>query len=120
MIEFMSYIKDSMFINNVILLTFFVGFLTLFFKESMKEESPLNWVDAFIDKKTGKLSLSQLGQFCGIAIGGWMMIYMVQVKEGYNALTLLFPAWLAFLSGSYAFSKYINRVESKDKDKEEK
>lgn len=117
MIEFLSYLKDSMFINNIILISFFTGFLYLFLKESSKEDSPLNWVDAFVDKRTGKLSLSQLGQFCGIAIGGWVMIYLVQIKEAYTILPMMFPTYLAYLGGSYAYSKYITKIESqKDKD----
>ena len=124
MSDLATYLTNTMFINNLILLMFFVGFIFLFLKESYNDKSQINWADAFIDKKTGRVSLSQLGQFCGIAVGTWMMIFLVQIKEAYSILPMMFPMYLAYLGGAYAFSKYMSKsdnslklnIDDKDKD----
>lgn len=125
MTEFFTYISNSMFITNLLLVVFLVGFGYLFLKESNNPTSPLQWSDMLIDKKTNKLSLGQLGQFVGIVIGAWMMMFLVQVPAAYSIIPLVFPMWLAFLGGAYAYSKYMSKTDTAlklnidDKDKAE-
>jgi hypothetical protein len=49
-----------------------------------------------------------------------MMIFLTQTASAYAILPMLFPAYLAYLAGSYAFSKWMKskpgKPEEEDKD----
>lgn len=110
---------DVTLLNNLLLIGFFIGFALVFFIAHRDPNNKLVWTDMLLDSKTGKLSLAKFGNFFGIAISSWIMIYFVQVKEAYSMYPMLFGAWLAFLGGVYTFNNYL---KSKDaaKEKEKK
>ncbi len=110
--SFLSFFQQPMLMNNILLVSFFVGFAIIFGLSSMDPKSPVHWTDLLVDKKTGKVSLDRLGQFWGIAISSWVIIYLTQTKEAYSIMPMLFPMYLAFLGGVYSFNKYLS---SKDK-----
>lgn len=98
---------DIKLLNNVLLLAFFVIFGIVFFIADRSAKSRLDWTDLLIDSDSGKLSLAKLGNFFGIAISSWILIYFVQVKESYSMFPTLFMAWLAFLGGVYTFNNFL-------------
>jgi hypothetical protein len=114
--EILSFIGNSMLLNNIILAAFFGGFLFLFLRENNNTTTPLRWTDLIVDEKTGKFSLSRLGQFWGIAISSWVVVYMVQVPAAYAIFPMVFTAWLAYLLGGYSFNKFLNKKDEKKDD----
>jgi len=106
-------LTDSRLMNNMLLITFFVVFGVLFFKEHRSEKSPLQWTDMLIDSDSGKLSISKLGNFIGIVVSTWIMIYLVQEKESYPYLASLFMSWLAFMGGVYTLNNFIKSKNNK-------
>jgi hypothetical protein len=100
-------------LNNVLLLMFFSLFLFLIVKANNDKDSPLDWVDLLVEN--GKMSISRLGQFWGIAISSWVIIYMAQTPAAYTIFPLIFPAWLGFLLGAYGWAKYLDSKTSEKK-----
>jgi hypothetical protein len=113
-----SLLQESILINNFILITFFVLFGIIFGLSSMNPHSPVKWTDLLVDKKTNKLSLDRLGQFWGIVISSWVIIYLTQSKESSSILPMLFPMYLAFLGGVYSFNKYLSHKSDVDQSKD--
>lgn len=106
---------DIRLLNNVLLLAFFIVFGIVFFIADRSAKSKLDWTDLLIDSDTGKLSLSKIGNFFGIAISSWILIYFVEVKEAYSMFPTLFMAWLAFLGGVYTFNNFL-KTKKPNKD----
>lgn len=111
--------KDIVLLNNIILVAFLVIFGIVFARASMNPKSKLDWLDMLLDSDTRKLSLAKLGNFMGIALSSWMMIYFVQVKESYSMFPSLFMAWLAFLGGVYTLNNFIKSRNKKDSEEPE-
>lgn len=91
--------------NNFMLLAFFVVFGYLFLKESKNNNSPINWTDMMLDAKTGKTSLTKLGQFWGVAFSSWIAVFFAQKVPADRVVEIypwVFGVWLAFLIGSYS------------------
>lgn len=101
-IQIVEYIANPTLINNVILLLFFTVFGIQFYRENKNEASPFRWIDLLVDYKTQKLSLTKMGQFWGMAISSWVVIYLSQKTESYSMFPAVFAAWLAFIGGTYA------------------
>ncbi len=111
-----EWLGDILLINNVILIVFFITFFTVFAIASRSKSNKLDWLDLLLDSDTGKLSLSKFGNFFGIAISSWILIYFVQVKEAYSMFPSLFMAWLAFLGGVYTFNNFIKSRKKSDSE----
>jgi hypothetical protein len=111
--------KDIVLLNNIILVAFLIIFGIVFARASMNPKSKLDWLDMLLDSDTKKLSLAKLGNFMGIALSSWMMIYFVQVKEAYGMFPSLFMAWLAFLGGVYTLNNFIKSRNKKDAEEAE-
>ena len=107
-------LSDITLLNNVLLLSFFIVFLILFYREHRADDSPVLWTDMLVDAKTQKLSIAKVGNFIGVIVSTWIMIYLVQVKEAYAMYPALFTVWLAFLAGVYTLNNYINAKHKKD------
>jgi hypothetical protein len=107
---FLELFSNIVLLNNIILVAFLVIFGFVFAHASMNKKSKLDWLDMLLDSDTQKLSLSKLGNFMGIALSSWMMIYFVQVPAAYGMFPSLFMAWLAFLGGVYTLNNFINHV----------
>jgi hypothetical protein len=104
---FLELFSNIVLLNNIILVAFLVIFGFVFAHASMNKKSKLDWLDMLLDSDTQKLSLSKLGNFMGIALSSWMMIYFVQVPAAYGMFPSLFMAWLAFLGGVYTLNNFI-------------
>lgn len=102
-----EWLGDVLLINNIILILFFIIFFTVFACASYSKNNKLDWLDLLIDSDTRKLSVSKFGNFFGIFISSWIMIYFVQVKEAYSMFPGLFMAWLAFLGGVYTLNNFL-------------
>lgn len=113
--DIVALITNTTFINNAILVLFFIGFLIIFFRESHNPKSPLVWIDMLLDTKTKKLSLTRFGQFFGIAVSTWVVITLSMKDEWSSAYPLVFGMYLAYIGGTYSFNKYIDNT-SKPKD----
>lgn len=100
--------SDVNLISNLLLITFVVVFFYLFGKENNNKKSPLRWIDMLLDKETERLSLSRFGQFWGIAISSWIIVSISQRDEWKDVFPLLFPVYLAFIAGTYSYSKYVS------------
>lgn len=111
--EYIKFLADGMILNNLILVTFVGIFIYAFWKENRNQESPIAWTDLLIDKKTNKLSLSKFGQFWGVFLSSWVVMYLTQKAESYGYLVPIFAIWLTFLAGSHAYDKYL-KASSKD------
>lgn len=88
-------------INNMLLLAFFFTFAVVFWKEHRDAKSPFAWTDLLM--LNGKVSLTKLGQFWGIAISSWVTIYMTQKLSADQIATMfpwIFGTWLTFLVAS--------------------
>lgn len=101
-------------LNNLMLLVFFIGFTIVFFKASNDPANKLHWTDMLLDTDTKRLSVSKLGNFMGIALSSWVIIYFVQVKESYAMFPTLFMGWLAFLGGVYTLNNFIKAKRAND------
>ncbi len=112
--NFIALISNTTFINNMILVAFFGGFLLIFFKENNDAKSPLRWIDMLLDEKTGKLSLARVGQFFGIAVSTWVIITLSMKTEWKEVFPMVFPVWLAFIGGTYSFNKYLSHMKKPD------
>lgn len=108
-------IRDTAFLNNLLLLFFFVGFAYVFHKENNDDESPIKWIHMIVDTKTQRLSLNKLSQFWGMAISSWIVIYMAQIPATYAIFPMVFAAWLAFIGGSYAFNTFLKNKKEEPK-----
>lgn len=111
-VPIIQYVLQPMIMNNILLLGFFIGFAIVFAMSSKDPKSPINWTDLLVDSNTKKVSLDKLGQFWGIAISSWVVIYLAQMKEAYSVLPMIFPAYLAFLGGVYTFGKFLKAKDS--------
>ena len=107
-------LANELMINNILLIAFFIVFFYLFMKENKDESSPVRWTDLLVDTKTNKLSLTKLGQFWGIAISSWVVVSLSQTPAAYSIFPMIFPAYLAYLAGSWAFNSYIKNKNDKD------
>ena len=107
-------VKETSVLNNVFLVAFFVIFGIAFWKENKDQKSPLRWIDPLVDTKTNRLSITKLGQFIGLAVSTWIIIYLVQVPAAYSIFTGVFFGWLSFLLGAWCFNKYIDTANKKD------
>lgn len=103
----LSLVLNVTLLNNLLLIGFFIIFLYLFFKEHNDPDSKVNWTDLLLDDKTNKLSITKFGQFIGIATSTWMTFYLVQQDRFTNEFIWVFATYLSFLSGSYAYDKFI-------------
>jgi uncharacterized membrane protein AbrB (regulator of aidB expression) len=113
--KFIDFIAQSMVLNNLILVVFLVGFAFLFMKESNNPNSKIQWSDLITDPKTKSVSLSKFGQFFGLAMGSWIIVYLAQVPAAYAMYPMIFTAYLAFIGGSWSWNRYL---KSKEKDEE--
>jgi hypothetical protein len=109
--HFITIILQTAFINNLLLIGFFVVFGVVFWAASKNPKSNIDWEDLLVDPASKRVSLDKLGQFWGIAISSWMMIYLTQMTAAYSILPMLFPAYLAYLAGVYTFGRWL---KSKD------
>ena len=133
MMEILTTLAENMaIINNFLLLAFFFTFAIVFWKENKDNDSLVNWTDLLIDERKGKgrgkISLTKLGQFWGIAISSWIAIYMAQ-KLTPEQISVMYPwifgTWLTFLvaqTGIKAFKANSTSVsmETNDPLKEDK
>lgn len=92
----------------------------MFFIAHRDPNNPLIWTDMLIDTKTRKLSVSKLGNFFGIALSSWVVMYLAQVKEAYSILPTIFLGWLAFLGGVYTLNNLIRNKTGGDGTSEDK
>mgnify|MGYP000187966375 CR=1 FL=1 len=111
-------------LNNIILAGFFIFFIYIVNKASKDKHNPLNWADMFLDSKTKKMSLTKVGNFWGIGISSWIVIYFAQKippDKIADLYSYIFGIWMAFLLGTYSVS---NVLKAKDpeakKDEDEK
>ncbi len=104
-------ISSTTFINNALLVAFFVIFSVAFSKENKNEKSPVQWIDAIIDKKQNRISVSKLGQFFGIAVSTWVIITLSQNPAAYGIFPAVFAMWLAFLGGTWSYSQYVKTTQ---------
>lgn len=119
--HFIEIIMQTAFINNFLLVGFFIVFGVVFWNASKNPKSSIDWEDLLVDSNTKKVSLDKLGQFWGIAISSWMMIYLTQMTAAYSVLPMLFPAYLAYLAGVYTFGRWLKSKDataSADRDAE--
>lgn len=100
-------ISNATLLNNLALIAFFVIFSIMFFVAHRDPSNPLIWTDMLVDTKTRKLSVSKLGNFFGIALSSWVVMYLVQVKEAYSIFPTIFIGWLCFLGGVYTLNNFI-------------
>lgn len=124
MIEFLTALALNMpLINNLLLLAFFFTFAVVFWRESKNKESKVNWTDLLTDSKTGKVSLTKLGQFWGIALSSWIVIYMVQKLTGdqiASMFVVVFGSWLTFLVAQSSIRAFkATRIQHKDDEKKD-
>lgn len=114
--EFITALSQNIqLLNNILLIGFFFVFAFVFWRESKNPETPVHWTDLLVDKKNGKLSLTQLGKFWGIATSTWVVIYMVQglSKEQISSIfPWIFGTWLTYLVAESGIKKF---TMSKDK-----
>jgi hypothetical protein len=110
--EFLSLVGNAAVLNNIILLLFFTLFGVQFYREN-KKDNTVYWTDLLIDSKTQKLSLTKMGQFWGIALSSWIVIFLAQKPESYSMFPAVFAAWLAFIGGTYAFYLKERKEDSK-------
>ncbi len=107
--------------NSFLLMTFVFLFIFVFWKEHKNPKSNLVWTDLIIDPKTNKASVTRLGQFWGIFLSGWIMIFLTQkipADKIADMYAYLFGIWLAFLVGSYSMSNFFKmKTEEKEKEK---
>lgn len=102
-----DFLGDISLINNLMLFSFFIIFAIVFAVASHSKNNKLDWLDLLLDSDTGKLSVAKFGNFFGIAISSWILIYFVQVPAAYGMFPSLFMAWLAFLGGVYTFNNFL-------------
>lgn len=102
-----TFTTNTVLVNNSILMGCFFLFLFLILKEHKNPNSPIAWADIITDKTTNKLSLTKLGQLWGIVISSWVVITMAQIPAAYTIFPLIFPAYLAFLGGTWAWKSYM-------------
>ena len=106
-------ISSTVFLNNMLLLAFYLIFGIAFALESKNPDSPVNWIHLIMDK--GIVSLTKLGQFIGIASSTWVVVTMSQNKESFAIFPMVFTAWLAFLGGTWSFNQWIKSKQPSDK-----
>lgn len=109
---FIDKIGDVAFINNLLLILFFIVFGLMFLVESRSKESRYKWVDLITDTKTGKFSLTKFGQFIAVVVSTWVVITFTQIKESYTIFPLVFLSWLAFVSGVWAFKQWLSQASN--------
>lgn len=110
----MSYLLNVNLINNVLLLLFFATFGVFFLIESRDPNSPMHWRDMLLDKTENRLSLLKLGQFVGLVIANWIVIFLVQKlpDDSIQSVFLwVFPMWLAYVGGSWAYNTYLKHIQ---------
>lgn len=112
---FVDLVNNTSFVNNMILILYFILFGFFFYKENRNANSPVQWVDMLVDNKTNRLSLAKFGQFWGISISSWVVIYLAQLPAAYSIFPMVFPAWLAFLGGTWAFNSYVKNKKEDGK-----
>lgn len=105
-------LSNATLLNNLALIAFFVIFSIMFFTAHRDPKNPLVWTDMLIDTKTRKLSVSKLGNFFGIALSSWVVMYLVQVPAAHSIFPTVFIAWLAFLGGVYTLNNFIRGKQS--------
>lgn len=111
-------------LNNLILAGFFIFFIYIVNKASKDKHNPLNWADMFLDSKTKKMSLTKVGNFWGIGISSWIVIYFAQkipADKIADLYSYVFGIWMAFLLGTYSVSNVLKAKEPEvKKDEDEK
>jgi len=117
--KFIEIISATSFMNNSLLLAFYLIFGIAFIIESNNPKSPVAWIDMLLDKKTNRVSLSKIGQFIGIATSTWLVIALSSSKEGLAILPAIFPAWLAFIGGAWSYSQWLKSKENKSSNSQE-
>lgn len=126
--ELFKLISNTALLNNILLIMFVIAFIALIFKESRDTKSPIHWRDLLVDAKTNKMSLGKLGQFLGVILSNWGIIYLIQLvktEQVAGILVWLFPLWLAFIGGTWSYGQYLkgnsnshNRNEDQQQDSE--
>jgi len=94
-------------LNNFILLGFIFCFAIFFMLESRNPKSTVSWPDLLVDQKTGKLSLAKFGQFWGIAVSTWVVIFLAQSETAYGIFPMVFPMYLAFIGGTWSYNAWL-------------
>ena len=115
--EVISIITNTAFLNNLLLIAFFIIFGYFFKIENDNPSSKLDWADMLLDSKTGKLSITKLGQFFGVVVSNWAIIYLIQLVKPTDAPSILlwmFPMWLAFIGGTYGWAAWLKHKESNE------
>ena len=94
-------------INNFILIAFILIFAVIFMLDSRNPNSGLSWRDLLLDSKTNKLSVTKFGQFWGIAVSTWVVIFMAQSTAAYSIFPMVFPMYLAFIGGTWSYQTWL-------------
>ena len=115
--ELSKIVSNTAILNNTLLFIFLFIFVVMIIRESNNPKSPLDWRNLLIDSKTGKMSLGKAGQFIGIVISNWAIIYLIQLVKAdqvTSVLVWLFPLWLGFLGGTWGYDQFLKTKAIKD------
>ena len=106
-VDFLNIFTNSAAINNMILVGFIFAFAFIFMLESRDPKSLLSWTDLLLDPKSNRVSVAKFGQFWGIAVSTWVIIFMTQEKEAYGIFPIVFPMYLAFIGGTWSYNAWL-------------
>lgn len=112
--RFQEVVSNTTFINNGLLMAFFVIFVGAIIHQSMSKTNQLKWTDLVTDSKTGRFSIAKVGQFWGAVIGSWLIVHLANTTDAYPILPMVFTAYLAFLGGSWGFNQFLKTKQPKD------
>ena len=105
--EILKLLTNTTALNNFILLGFIFCFAIFFMLESRNTRSTVHWTDLLVDPKTNKLSLAKFGQFWGIAVSTWVVIFLAQSDTAYGIFPMVFPMYLAFIGGTWSYNAWL-------------
>jgi len=103
----MELLTNTAAINNALLIGFILVFAIIFMLDSRDPKSGLSWRDLLLDSKTNRLSITKFGQFWGIAVSTWVVIFMSQSPAAYSIFPLVFPMYLAFIGGTWSYQTWL-------------
>jgi hypothetical protein len=113
MSEFITLMGNTSLLSNILFLVGGIAFLWYIIAHNNDTKSPINLTDLLLDSSTKKLSLNRFGQFIGIFVSTWAIVFLIQTQTSYSILPMLFPAWLAYLGGSFMFNNYLKSKQDK-------
>jgi hypothetical protein len=76
-----------------------------------------------MDKAQNRVSLSKIGQFCGLVTSNWIMVFLVLQLDKVaiaSILVWMFPMWLAYIGGTWSYTQWVKSKSSTPNDEEKK